>query len=153
MACRKNSLLISLFIVLISLQVSSQHATALPRSVPETEGVSSSGINDFLDAIAKSKHEFHSFMFLRHGKVVAEGWWNPYRPDLVHTMYSCSKSFTSTAIGFAVSEKKITVNDKVVSFFPDKLPDTVSAFLADLKIKDLLSMSVGQQPDPTFSVA
>jgi CubicO group peptidase (beta-lactamase class C family) len=44
-------------------------------------------------------------MLLRHGKVIAEGWWNPYRPDLKHTLYSCSKSFTATAVGFAVQEK------------------------------------------------
>ena len=153
MACQKKSLLVSLFVLLLSVQLFSQSSNQLIRSIPEAEGVSSKGINDFLDAIAKSKHEFHSFMFLRHGKVVAEGWWNPYRPDLSHTMYSCSKSFTSTAIGFAVSEKKLTVKDKVVSFFPDQLPDTVSAFLADMTIKDLLSMSAGQQPDPTFAVA
>jgi len=153
MNCRKNSTLSLLFVLLLSIQVNSQSSIALPRSTPEAESVSSRGIIDFLNAIAKSNHEFHSFMFLRHGKVIAEGWWNPYRPDLLHTMYSCSKSFTSTAVGFAVSEKKITVNDKVVSFFPDQLPDTVSEFLAALTIKDLLSMSVGQQPDPTFSVA
>jgi len=85
---------------------------SLPRSVPEAEGVSSQGILDFLDAAAKSRHEFHSFMFLRHGKVVAEGWWNPYAQEIKHSMYSLSKSFTSTAVGFAVSEKRMTLNDK-----------------------------------------
>lgn len=94
----------------------------------------------------------HSIMILRHGKVITEGWWSPYRPDLKHTLYSLSKSFTSTAIGFAVAEKKLTVNDKVISFFPDKLPQTVSENLAQLTIKDLLSMSVGQAPDPSFAV-
>ena len=91
-------------------------------------------------------------MFLRHGKVIAEGWWNPYAPDLKHTMYSVSKSFTSTAIGFAVTEKLLTVNDKVISFFPDDLPDTVSDYLSTLTIKDLLSMTDGQDPDPTGTV-
>jgi CubicO group peptidase (beta-lactamase class C family) len=89
-------------------------------------------------------------MFLRHGKVIAEGWWNPYKPELKHTLYSTSKSFTATAVGFAVSEKRLSVNDKVISFFPEALPDTVSPFLSDMKVKDLLSMSAGQDPDPTF---
>lgn len=124
--------------------------TSLPRSTPETEGVSSQGIIDFLDAAAKSNNEFHSIMFLRHGKVIAEGWWNPYKPELKHTLYSTSKSFTATAIGFAVSEGKLSVDDKVISFFPDELPDTVSPFLSEMKVKDLLSMSAGQDPDPTF---
>ena len=132
-------------------KVSSQTAK-LPRSTPEAEGVSSKGIIEFLDAISTTKHEMHSIMILRHGKVIAEGWWNPYRPDLKHTLYSLSKSFTSTAVGFAIDEKKLSVNDKVISFFPGKLPKTITPLLSDLKIKDLLSMSVGQDPDPTGPV-
>lgn len=125
---------------------------SLTRSIPEEEGVSSESILQFIDAIEGSKNEVHSFMFLRHGKVIAEGWWNPYRADLKHTMYSTSKSFTSTAAGFAVAEGKLSVEDKVVSFFPDQLPDSISTHLAALRVKDLLSMSVGQEPDPTFTV-
>ena len=94
----------------------------------------------------------HGFVFLRHGKIIASGWWNPYKPDLKHTLYSTSKSFTATAVGFAVSEKLLTVDDKVISFFPDDLPDTVSPFLADLRVKDLLSMTAGMDPDPTSAV-
>jgi hypothetical protein len=45
------------------------------------------------------------------------------------------------------------VNDKVISFFPEDLPDSVSLFLADMTVKDLLTMSAGQDPDPTFPVA
>jgi len=127
-------------------------AQQLPRSTPEKEGVPSQAIIDFINTANKSTSEFHSFMILRHGKVISEGWWNPYSPNLVHTLYSVSKSFTSTAIGFAVSEGKLSVNDKVISFFPDKLPDTISPYLAELKIKDLLTMSTGQFPEPTDTV-
>ena len=139
----------TLFFLFLSFQLVAQTTLTLPRSTPEMEGVSSAGINDFLDAIAKSDHEFHSFMMLRHGKVIAEGWWTPYRPDLKHTMYSVSKSFTATAVGFAVAEKKLTVDDKVISFFPSDLPDTVSPYLSALKIKDLLTMSVGHAREPS----
>jgi CubicO group peptidase (beta-lactamase class C family) len=139
--------------ILLALQLNAQKHVTLPRSKPETEGVSSTAIIQFLDAAAKSKTEFHSFMLLRHGKVIAEGWWNPYRADLKHTLYSCSKSFTATAVGFAVTEKKVSLNDKVISFFPNDLPDTVSAYLSELTVKDVLMMSDGQEPDPTFAVA
>jgi CubicO group peptidase (beta-lactamase class C family) len=121
----------------------------LPRGVPEAEGVASRGILDFLQAIDNSSHELHSFMLVRHGKVVAEAWWNPYRPELKHTMYSVSKSFTSTAIGFAVSEKRLRVGDKVISFFPEYAPASTGRYLSELTVKDLLTMSVGQDPDPT----
>jgi CubicO group peptidase (beta-lactamase class C family) len=123
----------------------------LPRSTsPEAQGVDSAGIIRFLDAVAQSQHEFHSLMILRHGKVVAEGWWAPYRADLRHTLYSMSKSFTSTAIGLAVHEGRLTVEDKVISFFPDKLPATVSDNLAALRVRDLLSMAVGHEKEPSL---
>lgn len=144
---RKTSLITAFVFLFVGLQVFSQ-TYSLPRSEPEVQGVSSKKIIEFLDAIAKSKNEMHSIMIIRHGKVIAEGWWDPYRPDLKHTLYSLSKSFTSTAIGFAVAEKKITVNDKVISFFPDKLPDTVSPNLASMTIRDLITMSAGQYPEP-----
>jgi CubicO group peptidase (beta-lactamase class C family) len=121
----------------------------LPRSTPEAQGVSSAGILAFLKALETSKHEFHSFMMVRHGHVIAEGWWSPYGPQLNHTMYSMSKSFTSTAIGFAVTEGRLTVEDKVIKFFPDELPEKVSDTLAALRVKDLLTMSVGHAKDST----
>ena len=143
-----------IFILLfLSINLYAQKNIVLPRSTPETEGVSSEGILNFIEAVAKSKHELHSFMILRHGKVVSEGWWNPYRNDLKHTLYSCSKSFTASAIGFAVSEGKLTVNDKVISFFPADLPAQISPNLAELKVKDLLSMSVGHEKEPSTIVA
>ncbi|HXR81732.1 MAG TPA: hypothetical protein VN763_12470, partial [Saprospiraceae bacterium] len=64
---------------------------ALLRSTPEQQGVSSSRLNSFLDEVAKSKIEFHSIMVMRHGHVIAEGWWAPYKPSLKHTLYSLSK--------------------------------------------------------------
>ncbi|ULQ52071.1 ChbG/HpnK family deacetylase [Flavihumibacter fluvii] len=129
-----------------------QDNNSLPRSTPEAQGVSSESLIRFIDTLQNSPHEFHSIMILRHGKVIAEGWWKPFQPNLVHTMYSCSKSFTATAIGFLVAEKKLTVEDKVISFFPDKLPDNISDHLKALRIRDLLSMSVGQEEDPTWAI-
>jgi CubicO group peptidase (beta-lactamase class C family) len=124
----------------------------LPRSTPEAEGVSSAGILAFLAAAAQAKHELHGFMLMRHGRVVAEGWWAPYGPQFNHTLYSLSKSFTSTAVGFAVAEGRLMVNDKVIKFFPDELPATVSENLAALRVCDLLSMSVGNAKEPTHDM-
>jgi len=149
MAYSRSPAQLLLLFLFLSVNVVAQKATSLPRSVPEAEGVASDDIVKFLDAAGKSKTEFHSFMLLRHGKVIAEGWWNPYRYDLKHTLYSCSKSFTATAVGFAVQEKKLSLNDKVISFFPNDLPDTVSKFLSQLTVKDVLIMADGQEPDPT----
>jgi CubicO group peptidase (beta-lactamase class C family) len=61
-----------------------------------------------------------------------------------------SKSFTSTAVGFAVADGKLRVDDRVVSFFPGELPQPVSEHLAALRVKDLLTMSVGNAKEPTW---
>jgi len=140
------------FHLLFVLLVAGQTETHLPRSVPEKEGVSSAAIIQFLEAADKSKTSFHSFMLLRHGKVIAEGWWNPYRSDLLHTLYSTSKSFTATAVGFAVHEKLLSLDDKVKSFFPGQAPDTADIKLEHLTVKDALMMSDGQEPDPTYKI-
>lgn len=124
----------------------------LLRSRPEKEGVAAAGIMDFLDAAAQAKFELHSFMMLRHGKVIAEGWWEPYGRDFVHTMYSMSKSFTSTAVGFAVAEGLLSVEEKVISFFPQDLPEKVSDNLAAMQVKHLLTMSTGNETEPTGTV-
>jgi len=129
------------------LQAYPQH---LPHSIPEKEGVDSKGILDFVNATRTSKTEFHSFMLVRHGKVIADGWWNPYAPDLRHTLYSCSKSFTATAIGFAINEQKLALDSKVISFFPDQVPPTISPNLAQLTVKDALIMADGQDPEPGY---
>ena len=119
----------------------------LPRSTPEEQGMSSQGILEFLQAAAAGRNEIHSIMVLRHGNVVAEGWWSPFQPEFKHTLYSLSKSFTSTAIGFAVSEGLLTVDDPVLKFFPEDKPAEISQNLADMTIKDLLTMTTGHGSD------
>lgn len=126
-----------------------QEVSKLPRSTPELEGVSSAGIIDFINAADTSGLENHSFMMLRHGKVIAEGWWKPYGPDYKHIMFSASKTFTATAVGLAVSENRLKVTDKIVSFFPYSLPDSISEYMKGMTVKDLLTMSAGQDPEPS----
>lgn len=119
----------------------------LPRSDPAEQGVISSNILKFIDAIEKDKLELHSFMLLRHGFVVSEGWWAPYSSDRPHMLFSLSKSFTSTGIGLAVSEGLLSVEDYVISFFPDDIPAVISDNLQSMKVKHLLSMSTGHVSD------
>ncbi len=119
----------------------------LPRATPESQGMASVSIRKFLEAINSSGQEFHSLMILRHGNVVAEGWWAPYSSEHRMQLYSASKSFTGTAIGYAVSESLLTVDDPVIEFFPDLLPENVGDNLKAMKIRHLLSMSVGHARD------
>ena len=110
-------------------------------------GVSSEAIREFMEAAPAAGHELHSFVLSRRGRLIADGWWSPYRVDAIHRLYSLSKSFTSTAVGFAVAEGRLKVTDRVVRFFPDQLPKSVSEHLAALRVQDLLTMSVGRAQD------
>ncbi len=91
----------------------------------------------------------HSVMVLHHGQVVAEQWWGEGNPDTPHVMNSVSKSFTATAVGFAIAEGLVSLDDKVVSFFPEKVPAEASPNLASMTIRNLLTMSTGQVREPS----
>jgi hypothetical protein len=119
------------------------------RATPESQGVDSAGVSNFLLAAKESGLQWHSFMLLRHGNVVAEGWWKPFEPSYKHTLYSLSKSFSSTAVGLLVKDGKVNVNDPVTALFPDHLPAEVSENLKQMKIKHLLSMNTGHAEDTT----
>ena len=123
-------------------------AADLPRSCPEAQGVSSPGVLAFIEAADKDIDSLHSVMIVRHGHVVAEGWWAPYAADTRHSLFSLSKSFTSTAVGLAVAEGKLSVDDSVLKFFPDDAPAEPSANLKAMRLTDLLRMSTGQQSEP-----
>lgn len=126
-----------------------QNTDLLPRKSPEGLGVSSRSILDFIDAVHEHKLELHSFMLLRHGSVAAEGWWAPYGPNLRHMLYSLTKSFASTGIGLAIKEGRLSVDDRVISFFPDDLPAEISENLEAMRVRHLLSMSTGHEEDTT----
>jgi CubicO group peptidase (beta-lactamase class C family) len=119
----------------------------LPRSAPEAQGIASSAILGFVQAAERNIRDLHSLMLVRHGHVVAEGWWAPYRADYPHMLFSLSKSFTSTAIGLAVAEGRLSIDDPVLSFFPDDAPDEIGENLAAMRVRHLLSMSTGHATD------
>jgi CubicO group peptidase (beta-lactamase class C family) len=124
----------------------------LPRSSPEAQGVSSPAVLAFVEA-ADKVDAMNSFMLLRHGHVVAEGWWAPYGADSPHSLYSLSKSFTSTAVGLAIAEGKLSLDDEVLKFFPDEAPREPSLNLRAMRVRDLLRMTTGHQTEPARTAA
>ena len=119
-------------------------AALMEKATPESQGVSSSAIIGWIDACERELDALHGFVIVRHGRVIAEGSWAPYDTlNRTHMLYSHSKSFTSTAIGFLVDDGKLDLDARVLSFFPDKAPPTPSANLRALRVRDLLTMNVG----------
>ena len=124
----------------------------LLRSTPEAQGVSSAATMDFLDEVERNAYEMHGFMLWRSGHVVAEGWWEPYGPERIHMTHSLTKSVTASAVGMAIAEGRFKLDDKVVSFFPEHLPADVSANLAAMTVRDLLTMRTGHEKMTSGSV-
>jgi CubicO group peptidase (beta-lactamase class C family) len=128
------------------------HSVEMPRSTPEAQGIASSAIQAFIEAVEHRKLGVHSLMLVRNRFIVAEGWWRPYASDLSHTMFSVSKSFTSTAIGLAISEGRLSLDDSVLSFFPSYVTPEIRDNMGALQIRHLLSMSTGHAEDTFFAL-
>lgn len=119
----------------------------LPRSTPEAQGISSGAILQFVRAVDKI-NTLHSFMIVRHGQVIADAWWKPEAPGKPHVLWSLSKSFNSTAVGLAIAEGKLHLDDRVLKFFPEDAPANPSDNLKAVTVRDLLTMTCGQATEP-----
>ncbi len=137
---------------LVALGSSFCFGAGLPRSSPEAQGVSSAAVRAFVEAADQNIDSLHSVMLVRHGHVVAEGWWAPYCAESPHSLFSLSKSFTSTAVGLAIAEGKLSLDDEVLKFFPEEAPAAPNNNLKLMRVSDLLRMSTGQQSEAPRTV-
>jgi len=148
---RASGLLPLALTLIVSVAAAAGAATdprRLPRSHPEAEGISSRGLLHFVETADREIQGLHSLMIVRHGKVVAEGWWTPYDPETPHELYSLSKSFTSTAVGIAIDEGRLRLEDSVLEAFPGQGPADPSPALRAMRLHDLLRMGTGHQTEP-----
>ncbi|WP_406010705.1 beta-lactamase family protein [Streptomyces sp. NBC_00637] len=123
-------------------------ARPLPSSPPSAQGVDATGVLAFLDAVeAAEAIEPHGLMILRHGRVVAAGWWEPYTSDRLHLLYSLSKSFTSTAVGMAVAEGLIGLDDPVLSYFPELDADITDPRSRAMLVRHVAAMASGHREE------
>lgn len=117
------------------------------RVTPESVGIASKGILEFLEGVRRKGIELHSFMVLRHDKCAAAGWWKPYGPEFLHPLYSFSKTFTATAIGFARQEGLLSLDEKLVDLFPEQCPENPSENLKKVTLHHVLCMGCGHETE------
>jgi CubicO group peptidase (beta-lactamase class C family) len=118
--------------------------SSLPRSTPADQRVDPAAILSFLDAVDERPDiEMHSLMVVRHGRVVAEGWWAPYSAGRPQLLYSLSKSFTSTAAAFAQAEGLLDLDDTVISHFTEFAADITDPHSRSMKVRHVASMAAG----------
>ncbi len=120
----------------------------LPRANPPDHGVDPAAVLAFVDAVeADPEIELHSLMVLRHGNVVAEGWWAPHTAERTRLLYSISKSFTSTALAFAIQEGLVSLEDTALSHFPELDPVVSDPRSRRTLVRHLASMASGHDRD------
>lgn len=122
-----------------------QLTKGLPRSTPSKK--LEKAMEKYLEAVKNAGQDLHSIMIVQHGNVLAEKWMSEGKEDEPHVLNSVSKTFTASAIGFAIAEGKLKLTDKVISFFPDQLPANISENLEAMTIHDLLTMTCGHDGD------
>lgn len=115
------------------------------KVTPESVGIPSSAVMGLINQMKHDGVEMHSMMLLRHGKVYAQGWWAPYAPDLRHIMFSFSKSYTSTAVGFMEQEGMLSLEERLVDIFPEFIPENPSENLLKCNVSHLLMMGCGHE--------
>lgn len=117
------------------------------RSTPEAQGIRSEAIEAMLRDIKRTGADVHSLLILRHGHLVFEHYFAPYTAETKHSMFSCSKTFTSMLIGIAQDKGLLSVRDHVLDFFPDVEVESVNDNLRAMTIHDLLVMGSGHAQD------
>ena len=121
---------------------------ALRTSRPSEQGVDARGVLAFVDALESTPNiDPHSLILLRHGHIVAQGWWAPYAAARPHLLYSLSKSFTSTAVGLAVAEGLLSLDDTVLSHFPELDADITDPRSRRMRVRDIAAMASGHLTD------
>lgn len=119
----------------------------LPRA--ETPDSVAKAMETFFQEAAKDSMDVHSVMIVKDGNVIFSRWQSEGVDTVPHVLHSVSKTFTATAVGLAINEGKMKLTDKIIDFFPDKVPANPSDNLKAMMVRDLLTMSCGHDDDPT----
>ncbi len=112
----------------------------IERTRPEDAGVPSQCIMRMISRLERKKIPMHSLLLMRHGKLICECYYKPCSPHDQHRMFSITKSFTSIAIGLLADEGRISLDDRIVGYFPEKVPKDVHPYIAQMTIRDMLMM-------------
>ena len=115
-------------------------------ATPAQVGISAKSIHTLVKALEEMGKESHSIIMARGNQIFYEQYWEPFHAQLPHRLYSSTKSFVSIAVGFAIDDGLCALDDKIVDYFPDDVPDDVLPAIRQQTIRNMLMMSTGYLP-------
>ena len=110
------------------------------KATPESAGISSKSVLKFLKTLDSHGLSSHSVLIARGDKLICEAYWKPFDETLPHRMYSQTKSYVGLAVRLLAEENRLSLDDKIVSYFPDKLPEKVHPYFEKQTIRNMLMM-------------
>ncbi len=112
-------------------------------ATPEEQGLDSAKLADALRTIRERGDPIHSLLIIRNGQVLADAAFYPYDGKSLHEVASVTKSIMTTLIGIAADQGKLSLDDKMLSFFPDRTVANRDARKEAITVRHLASMSSG----------
>jgi len=113
------------------------------ESTPEEQGLDSKVLAAMVDNITQKHLNVHSVTVIRHGYVVLDSYFYPYRPTATHDVASVTKSITAAIMGIAVDKGLVKTDQSLLSFFPDERPANPDERKQKITIADMLAMRSG----------
>ena len=114
------------------------------KKTPESMGISSEKILDFMKFLDSYKMSTHSVLMAKGNSIVAEGHYAPVDGNFLHRMYSVSKSFVAMAVGLAYTEGLLSLDDKIMSYLPEYINENIDEYSRNVTIRDMISMQRGE---------
>lgn len=94
----------------------------------------------FVQRINEKQLKMEGIYVAKDNMPVFEHRWTEDRPRQI---YSNTKSFVSTAIGIAMEEGLISLDERLADVFPDKVPAQGNPGIEEITLKHLMTMSSG----------
>ncbi len=123
----------------------------IPRCTPEEVGIPSAHVEACIRALSHPLTTMNGFMAARHGKIFSECWWAPYRPEMPHSNHSFGKTYTATAIGIAIGEGLVRLDEKMVDIFAREIEEKnirVPDGVERITVEHVLTMTNGMAYHP-----
>lgn len=127
--------------------------TALLRTSPEQQGVSSARVLQALRELDSNENEVHGVMISVNCAVISESWPKPFAPEFPHTNHSMGKSWTCTAVGIACTKGLLSPDDLLVDLLKEEFAlygVEPSKAMRTVRLRDVMSMSCGMSAMPFF---